>query len=255
MDDKALLARWRSIWAEPVTGWDFSRFGDRLAGEGLPWSYDDLAREALRGARSCLDIGTGGGEVLSGLADVLPSETVATEGWAPNLPVADEALSSHGIKVVAYDAEKVPDLPFPDDCFDVVLARHEAYATDEVVRVLRPGGTFLTQQVDERNVPELKELFGGGPENVHVSLDNLRVEAEAAGLVVDHAEDFSGEMRVADVDTLVGYLAMVPWEVSDDFTVDRHAKVLLDLHSASRPIVVSERRFVLRTHLAGRWPA
>lgn len=251
MDEAALLARWRSLWAAPVTGWDFSRFGDRLVSAGPPWSYDDVARESLLGARSCLDIGTGGGEVLIRLSDALPADTVATEGWAPNLPVARQALSRHEVEVVAYDAEKDPNMPFPDDRFDVVLDRHEAYAATEITRVLRPGGTFLTQQVDERSLPELKALFGGMPTRPRISLDNLRAEAETAGLVVDLAKDYCSTTKIADVDTLVSYLAMVPWEVADSFTVDRHAQVLLNLHRAARPIVVSERRFILRGHLVG----
>lgn len=87
MDDSGLVSRWQEIWDEPVSGWDFSGFGDRLSGDEPPWSYLGLAREALPAASSVLDLGTAGGEVLLSLADALPADTVATEGWAPNLPV------------------------------------------------------------------------------------------------------------------------------------------------------------------------
>jgi SAM-dependent methyltransferase len=252
MDDSGLVRRWQEIWDEPVRGWDFSRFGDRLTGDAPPWSYVDLARDALQRATAVLDLGTGGGEVLLSLADDLPDDTVATEGWAPNLPVARDALGRRGIDVVAYDAEADPRLPFPDARFDLVLDRHEAYDAVEVVRVLQPGGGFLTQQVDGHDLADLNELLGGGPTAYpHVTLEHLRSDAEAAGLQVDLAEDWAGELRIADVDTLVGYLAMAPWTV-EGFSVGSRAETLLRLHHDGLPPAFTQRRFVLRARRTGR---
>ena len=94
-----------------MTGWNFSEFGDGYIEQQPPWSYGALAREALSGASSALDLGTGGGEVLLQLRDALPPDTVATEGWAPNIPVASSNLSPHGIAVVRYDADTDARLP------------------------------------------------------------------------------------------------------------------------------------------------
>jgi len=70
-----------------------------------------------------LDIGTGGGEALLTFADILPGDTVATEGWAPTVPVARAALESRGIPVVSYDPEapeatdpKARAMPERGDC-------------------------------------------------------------------------------------------------------------------------------------------
>ena len=142
VDAEVLLAEWRETYAEPTAGWDFSTFAGSVETDDPPWSYEDLAREALAGATSALDIGTGGGEVLLRLRDALPADTLATEGWAPNLPHATEALAPHGIHVVPYDSEHDDLMPFEDGRFDVVLARHESYVATEVFRVLRPGGVF-----------------------------------------------------------------------------------------------------------------
>lgn len=241
-----LLDDWRTRHSEPTSGWDFSSFGDALESDEPPWSYVELARTALVGAGSALDLGTGGGEVLLSLADTLPADTVATEGWPPNLPVATAALADRSIPVVAYDAEADPRLPFDDARFDVVLARHEAYDAGEVARVLTPGGVLLTQQVDGRDLAEARGLFGGGQDYPHVRLDILRVDAERAGLVVEEARDWSGSLAFADVATLVSYLRMVPWQVPDDFTVDRYADQLLALHRSGQPPRFTQRRFVLR---------
>ena len=183
-------------YAEPTAGWDFSTFAGSIETDDPPWSYDDLAREALAGATSALDIGTGGGEVLLRLRDALPADTLATEGWAPNLPHATEALAPHGIHVVPYDSEHDELMPFEDGRFDVVLDRHESYVATEVFRVLRPGGVFVTQQVDGRDFEETHALFGGTPAYSHVTLENFRAEAEAAGFVVEDGREWSGHDAV-----------------------------------------------------------
>jgi SAM-dependent methyltransferase len=244
--EAAPLRQWRTAYGAPVTGWDFSELDGRYAAQQPPWSYDELAREVLDGASSALDMGTGGGEVLLRLAGSLPRDTVATEGWPPNLPVATQNLAGRDIEVVAYDAEADPAMPFPDARFDVVLNRHEAYVAGEVHRILRPGGSLLTQQVDGRDFEETQAIFGGTSAYPHITLGHLRDEAEAAGLRVTGAEEWQGEVRFADVATLVRYFAFVPWEVPEDFDVDRYADQLLDLHRSGRELVFTQRRFYLR---------
>ncbi len=244
--DAALLSTWRAAHETPVTGWDFSDLGGGFVEQQPPWSYADLARDVLAGAVSALDLGTGGGEALLEIRDALPSDTVATEGWPPNIPVATRNLADHGIPVVEYDAEADASLPFEDGRFDVVLDRHEAYVATEVLRVLRPGGRFLTQQVDGRDFGEAQAIFGGASRYPHITLAHLRAEAVAAGLAVQAAEEWQGRAVFTDVTTLVRYFAHVPWEVPEDFSVDRYAAQLLDLHHSRRDLTFTQRRFYLR---------
>ena len=244
VDEEAKLALWRGRFAEPVSGWDFSPFDGSIETDEPPWSYDTLARDALVGATSAVDIGTGGGEVLLRLTDALPDDTFATEGWPPNLPVATEALAPHGIVVVPYDSEHDERMPFEDERFDVVLDRHESYVATEIFRILKPDGVFLTQQVDGRDFGETHGLFGGTPAYSHVTLENFRAEAEVVGFVVEDAREWTGTMRFADVATFVSYLRMVPWEVPDDFSVDHYSDQLLAMSDAD--LVFTRRMFVWR---------
>jgi SAM-dependent methyltransferase len=249
VDRERQLEKWRAAYAAPTSGWDFTEIDAVVDGEP-PWSYDGLARGVLAGATSALDLGTGGGEVLLTLRDALPVDTVATEGWPPNVPVATAALAPHGIDVVAYDAEADARVPFEDSRFDVVLDRHEAYVASEVFRVLRPGGAFLTQQVDGRDFAESQELFGASTAYPHVTLEHLRAEAVAAGFVVEEEGDWVGTMRFPDVGAFVSYVRVVPWQVPEDFSVDRYADVLLRL--TPEDLVFTQRRFVLVCRRPGR---
>ncbi len=160
MDDPELLTRWRAERTAPAVGWDFSALDGRMTEDEPPWDFAQECRTALAGATSALDMGTGGGERLLALGAALPADTVATEGWPPNLAVARNALAPYGIEVVPYDAETDDParrrMPFPTGRFDVVMNRHEAMLADETARVLSPGGVLLTQQVGTPDTAERK---------------------------------------------------------------------------------------------------
>jgi len=249
-NDGELLQAWRAEAELPVQGWDFSSITGRHREDQPPWSYDELAREVVAGAASVLDMGTGGGEKLIELMAALPPDTIATEGWPPNVPVAARNLRPHGLGVVEYDAEAADNtMPFADRRFDVVLNRHEAYRADEVLRILRPGGMFLTQQVDGRDFEETQALFGGHTDYPHITLANLNAEAATAGFDIERAQQWQGQSRFADIGAMVRYFTMIPWEVPDDFTMDACAGTLLDLHHSGpaqgKPVTFTIRRFYL----------
>jgi SAM-dependent methyltransferase len=229
VDERALIEAWTTEERAHFAGWDFSRISTRLVEESPPWSYESLARAALHGAASLLDLGTGGGEVLTGLKDAFPPRVVATEAYVPNVPIARSRLEPLGVTVVPYDADETrAPLPFPSESFDVVLSRHEAYEATEVARILRHGGTFLTQQVDAQSLADLRALFGVGTKWPWVTLDNFVGDLRAAGLVVEDAQRWTGTAAFRDVGALVYFLKSVPWEVPG-FTVERYKTVLVAL--------------------------
>ncbi|MEW1959903.1 class I SAM-dependent methyltransferase [Kineococcus sp. NPDC059986] len=243
--DQDLVAEWAQRFSEPTAGWSFASFEGKVGSGNPPWSYTDLARRFLPTARSVLDLGTGGGEQFLAFADVLPSDTHATEGWDPNVAIARAALAPHGIDVVAHNAERGEQLPYPAARFDVVMPRHAAYEVTDVARVLRPGGVFLTQQVDGRNLADLSAVFGADPAYPDTTLAVCQELAADAGLVVEEAREWNGKIRFADVATLVSYLRMMPWQLPADFTVERYASALLGLQQRAAPLTFTEVRFLL----------
>src|SRR5215469_16429094 len=118
MTDDAIFAAFLRDAESTFAGWDFSYINDtgRWATEPLPWSYASLVLPHLRAAGALLDMGTGGGEFLSRLQP-LPAMTVATEGYAPNVPIARDRLSSLGVQVIAIDQETSHTLPLADATF------------------------------------------------------------------------------------------------------------------------------------------
>ena len=51
-------------------------------------------------------------------------------------------------------------LPFRDGSLDLICNRHESFLAVEVSRVLAPGGTFVTQQVDYHDNDDLAQMLG-----------------------------------------------------------------------------------------------
>jgi len=202
-------------------------------------------RTALDSAASVLDIGTGGGEFLLGLADALPGDTAATEGWPSNVPVAAAALTPLGVPVVPYRAGREALMPFADGRFDVVFSRHEAYDAVEVARVLRPGGALVTQQVEAQNLYDLRRVLGFESPYPEQTLSAHVDAATAAGLMVERAEVWEGSTTFPDVSALVRFLAMVPWEAPQDFAPTHDADVLVALAARSEPLTFRVRRFLL----------
>ena len=112
--------------------------------------------------------------------------------------------------------------------------------------MLTPGGRLLTQQVHGLDAPEIHEWFGAAYEYPHVTPERFVADLEAAGLRIDAVDDWTGTMEFADVEALVTYLGLVPWD-APDFTVEDHAEALLAL-DAARPIKVTQRRFRIHAH-------
>jgi hypothetical protein len=137
-------------------------------------------------------------------------------------------------------------MPFEDNAFALILCRHEAYDAAEVERILKPGGVFITQQVDGRDDDELLSVFGLTSNYLHVNLENCRGELERAGLRIDRAGDWQGKATFSDIGALVYFLRAAPWSAPPDFSVERYAEALLKLHRERQPLTFTIRRFFIQ---------
>lgn len=215
----------------PVEGWDFSWFAGRATEERPPWGYAATVAERIGEAAASLDVQTGDGEVYAWAlerAPVRPVRLVSTESWPPNLARAAARLASLGVGVVHADDAVLPFLP---GTFDLVVSRHPVTTPwTEVARVLRPGGTFLSQQVGAGSNRELTAFFMG-PQRANRARSPAVavVAAEAVGLSVVDLRRAVLRVEFGDVGAVVHFLRKVPWTVPG-FTVDAHRTRLRALH-------------------------
>lgn len=194
-----------------------------------------------------LDLGTGGGEALAGLAP-LPPGSIATEDWPPNVVAARTRLAPLGVSVVRPEANDA--LPLPDACFPVVLNRHSSYTTPgETHRLLSPGGRFLTQQVGSDDGLEINDALGLSPPERPDQWD-LATAVEGlgrAGLVVTTAEESRSPLRFHDVGALVFQLRRIPWQ-APGFDVAHDEQALRRVHErilAEGALVCTAHRFLV----------
>lgn len=232
--------------AAPVEGWDFSWFDGRATEERPPWGYAALMGERMGHVACALDIETGGGEVLATVPRP-PALLVATESWPPNIAVAHARLAPLGVHVVA--VADAPTLPFVANRFDLVVSRHPVVILwDEIARVLRPGGTYLSQQIGAGTNRELTDfMMGPQPVNQRRSIESLRAAAEDAGLEVVDLQTCALRVEFYDIAAIVYFLRKVHWTVPD-FSVQKYEQRLRAMHElieGEGPFVSTAQRVLL----------
>ncbi|MFI7633059.1 class I SAM-dependent methyltransferase [Nonomuraea sp. NPDC049400] len=223
-------------------GWDWGVFRGRMTtADDLPWDYEELVRERLPEAASLLDLGTGGGELLSSLAP-LPPRTAATEEYAPNVPIARRRLEPLGVEVAETTSS------FPDGSFELIVNRHESYEPGEIRRLLAPGGTYVTQQVGGRDLEEINQALGAPPHEDHGwDLTTATAALTGTGFDVTWRRESSCPVTFHDIGALVLYLRVISWQIPG-FTADEYEDRLHALHAemaSGRPLRATAHRFAL----------
>jgi SAM-dependent methyltransferase len=215
--------------AAPIDGWDFSWLDGRASEQRPSWGYQRLMSQRLATASAGLDLDTGGGEVLAG-ATSFPPTMVATESWPPNAALATALLHPRGVVVVATRDE--PTLPFADEAFDLVTSRHATVVRwRQIARVLRPGGSYLAQQIGPATMRELFEYFLGPQPAKWAELEPAvqTAQAQAAGLEVIQMRMERLRSEFFDIGAVIYFLRKVIWTVPD-FTVEHYREQLRAMH-------------------------
>lgn len=229
---------------QPFTGWNFSWLKGRWQSAELPWDYRERALTLKSSAQAMLDMGTGGGEFLAGLAP-FPPLTCATESYPPNVAVARARLEPLGITVTQVSTDEKSLLPYASGLFDLVINRHDSYNSGEVFRVLRPGGRFVTQQVGGENCMDLNRALGDHRpyEYAYWTRDYMVDKLRQAGFTIVDAREHFSPLTFFDIGAVVFYLKAVPWQLPG-FSVEAYRQPLLELHRQ----IQNEGRFVIREH-------
>ena len=202
-----------------IHGWDFSHIEGRYTEDtDFPWDYRGVIGQLLRPEMKLLDMDTGGGEFLLSLGH--PHEnTAATENYPPNVALCSRVLLPLGVDFKPGDGKG--KLPFGDHSFHMVINRHGDFCPEEIFRVLKPGGLFITQQVGAENDRELVKLLCGDGELPFPEqyLNLTREKFARAGFDILRAEEAFRPIKFLDVGALVWFARIISWEFPD-FSVD-----------------------------------
>lgn len=202
-----------------IHGWDFSYIDGRYSEENdLPWDYRETILRYRRSEMKILDIDTGGGEFLLSLNHPY-GNTSATEAYPPNVELCKQTLLPLGIDFRQGEATK--KLPFADGSFDMVINRHGGFNAEEIHRILKPGGLFITQQVGAENDRELVELLCGEVEipfpEQYLSITSGKFR-DSGFDILEEQESFR-PIKFFDVGAFVWFARIIEWEFPG-FSVD-----------------------------------
>jgi len=236
----------QSALSLPFSGWDFSLISDRWISGQPTWDYLALARSHMQGVTSLLDLDTGGGELFYSLAP-FPPHTWATESYPPNIPLAKKRLEPLAVQLISDYTDNA--IPLPDSSLDLVLNRHGSYSERELLRLLRPGGVFLTEQVGGQNCIRLNELLQDKLEFEYSywTVELITHQLKEAGFELLNVQEEFPLSLFTDIGALVFYLHIIPWQVAG-FTVEKYRSKLYAIHQdilAHGPLQVHDHRILV----------
>jgi hypothetical protein len=228
------------------SGWDFSVLGGRWKTNEPSWDYPGLAHRYMQDIQSMIDLDTGGGELFSSFAP-FPPHTWATESYPPNIPVAKNRLEPLGVQVISEYTDAA--IPLRDSSLDFILDRHGSYSESELMRLLKPGGIFLTEQVGGQNCIHINELLQDTVEFQYAywTKDLITQQLQAAGFELLNVQEEYPLAKFTDIGALVFYLRIIPWQVAD-FSVEKYHKRLYAIHQdifTHGPLQVHDHRILV----------
>lgn len=168
-----------------------------------------------------LELGCGNGFLWKKNAGAIrPSWDITLSDFSEGmLQAARESLGDSHFK---YEIIDIQDIPYENDSFDIIIARHMLYhvpdidkALSEVSRVLKPTGRFYASANGMEHMQELTKLVNDFNENIHYDLSKLQRKfgmENGLEILKKHfpnvkVEHFNGEIIIDQAEPVVAYIA------------------------------------------------
>lgn len=177
-------------------GWNFSQMN--TVRQPVPWKYHDVIEMYLKPKDMVLDVGTGGGENFLKFAHLF-RKGIGIDVDPEMVKIANE--NSLNVENVIFEVDN-QHLEKTKEKFDVVLNRHAPFDLTAVSDHLVKGGYFITQQVGERNMLNIKRVLNSITKTPVITVDEIK-KSELKMLAF---MEYDVEYIVKDVDSLIFWL-------------------------------------------------
>ncbi|MGG0721454.1 class I SAM-dependent methyltransferase [Bacillus mycoides] len=230
-----------------INGWDFSKI--KSTSIGVQWNFYEKVKQACKPNGILLDIGTGGGENILRIASSALL-LIGIDNSNGMIKTTKSNLKKSRVANVRFIQMTSEDLQFPNDFFDVISSCHAPFVASEVAKVLKEGGTFLTQQVSEADKLNLKKAFGRG-QSIGVDDGTLKEkyiqELKEAGFVEVHSFDYNAieyYQRPEDLVFLLKYTPTIPnfGQEKKDFDILEN---FIENNRTKKGICTNSKRFLI----------
>lgn len=127
-------------------------------------------------------------------------------------------------KNIKYQVIDIQDIPYENNSFDIIIARHMLYhvpdidrGLEEVKRVLKPEGKFYASTNGKEHLKELKRLVKGFDESIDFDPEKYaeKFSVENGSMILNKHfsnvifEEFNGQIVVDKVEPVVSYVTSI----------------------------------------------
>lgn len=220
-------------------GWDFSQMKEEK--EPAPWDYMEIVPLYIKPTDYVLDIGTGGGEKFIELSKFF-TKGVGIDPYEEMINTAKKNSLKNREKKVSFKLMGAEDMQFPQNSFNVILNRHAVVVPKEIAKVLKPGGYFITQQVEKGNMQNLKKIFNY-KKTWRNDILTLSEAFKRNGCRIVAAGKYDVKYWVKDIESLIFWLKAV--DLPEGFNIEDHGQQLLQYiaeYSTPKGFLTNEAR-------------
>lgn len=197
-------------------GWNFSKIKPYVEYKS-DYNYYKKVVENITPNTTMLDIGCGSGEKstryfsLAKKIVMLDIENVMLKKAKAN---AKKYYGDNNKKFTFVLGDGDGKLNFKDESFDLVVSRHCGANMSEVYRVLKKGGVFISEDIDDLDCIELKDYFKRGQAygNVDKLKSGIFADALKAGfsdINLKSFEEIEYYKQIEQLEYLLGYTPII----------------------------------------------